>query len=233
VPSIRAILGDLPLRLPVIAQNGAILADSVSGEILRTVAIRPELVEELLNLFTGYGLTPFVDTVNDGAASLYHVSPANAGMRWFRDEKLAKADPRLREVLDVRAALSEQVLGLTVLAEHSMLAPLASALATRRDLRLHFFEHPYCVGFWELALTDVRATKATAVAALQTMLGLSPSSLTVFGDQTNDLDMFHAAARSVAVSNAVPEVMAAATHFTESNEEDGVARWLLRNPPRG
>jgi 5-amino-6-(5-phospho-D-ribitylamino)uracil phosphatase len=151
-------------------------------------------------------------------------------MRWFRDEKHAMDDPRLREVPDVRCALSGQVLGLTVLGERSTLAPLADALLARRsDLRIQFFEHPYCVGFWELAVNDALATKATAVAALQSMLGLSPSSLTVFGDQTNDLDMFRVAARAVAVSNAVPEVMAAATHFAESNEEDGVARWLLRN----
>jgi 5-amino-6-(5-phospho-D-ribitylamino)uracil phosphatase len=230
LPSIRAILGDLPLRLPVIAQNGAVLADGVSGEILRAVALRPALAAELLDLFTGHGLTPFVDAVNGGAASLYHPPLANAGMRWFRDEKHAMDDPRLREVPDVRCALSGQVLGLTVLGERSTLAPLASALLARRaDLRVQFFEHPYCPGFWELAVNDALATKATAVSALQTRLSLSPSSLTVFGDQTNDLDMFEAAARGVAVRNAVPEILAVATHFAESNEDDGVVRWLVLN----
>lgn len=51
----------------------------------------------------------------------------------------------------------------------------------------------------------------------------------VFGDGKNDIDMFELADESYAVSNAVPELKEAATGVIASNDEDGVARWLLEH----
>ena len=56
--------------------------------------------------------------------------------------------------------------------------------------------------------------------------GLGCDRLVVFGDQKNDIDMFKAADACYAVSNAVDELKALATDLIQSNNEDGVARWL-------
>ena len=51
----------------------------------------------------------------------------------------------------------------------------------------------------------------------------------VFGDGINDLEMFEVADECYAMSNAEPELKAAATKIIESNDNDGVARWLAEN----
>ena len=48
-----------------------------------------------------------------------------------------------------------------------------------------------------------------------------------FGDAVNDIPMFDISDECYAVENAVDEVKAAATGIIGSNEEDGVAKWLL------
>ena len=50
-----------------------------------------------------------------------------------------------------------------------------------------------------------------------------------FGDAINDLPMFEISDECYAVENAVDELKAAATGIIESNENDGVAKWLLEN----
>ena len=50
-----------------------------------------------------------------------------------------------------------------------------------------------------------------------------------FGDAINDIPMFQVSDECYAVSNAVDELKKIATGIIESNEEDGVARWLQRN----
>ena len=52
-------------------------------------------------------------------------------------------------------------------------------------------------------------------------------SVTVFGDNTNDIKMMEIADTSVAVSNAVPEVKAVADEVIRSNQEDGVINYIL------
>ena len=44
----------------------------------------------------------------------------------------------------------------------------------------------------------------------------------------NDKDLFECADESYAVSNAAAELKEAATAVIDSNDDDGVAKWLLR-----
>ncbi|MDE7203890.1 MAG: HAD family hydrolase, partial [Lachnospiraceae bacterium] len=47
-----------------------------------------------------------------------------------------------------------------------------------------------------------------------------------FGDAVNDIPMFEISDESYAVENAVEELKAVATGIIDSNENDGVAKWL-------
>ncbi len=48
----------------------------------------------------------------------------------------------------------------------------------------------------------------------------------VFGDNTNDLDMFSAAGWPVAVGNAVEALKEKARIIADNCEDDGVAKWM-------
>jgi hypothetical protein len=83
----------------------------------------------------------------------------------------------------------------------------------------------------ELAAPGV--TKATGLATVAARLGVAPTEVVAFGDMPNDLPMLSWAGRAVAVANAHPDVLAAADEVTGSNDDDGVATWLvasLRQP---
>jgi hydroxymethylpyrimidine pyrophosphatase-like HAD family hydrolase len=74
------------------------------------------------------------------------------------------------------------------------------------------------------------ATKANAILKLKEMLGCD--RIVCFGDAENDLSMFRIADESCAMANAVDEVKSVATRVIGSNEEDGVARYLLAHDPK-
>ena len=58
---------------------------------------------------------------------------------------------------------------------------------------------------------------------------LDCEKLIVFGDGTNDIDMFQMADESYAVANAHEELKKYATDVILSNDDDGVAQWLEVN----
>ncbi|WP_243711267.1 Cof-type HAD-IIB family hydrolase [Actinomadura sp. KC216] len=76
-------------------------------------------------------------------------------------------------------------------------------------------------------------TKASALAALCAEQGVASGDVVAFGDQLNDLPMLTWAGTSYAVANAHPLVLAAVTHKTSSNDDDGVAEVLERLFPTG
>ncbi len=79
-----------------------------------------------------------------------------------------------------------------------------------------------------LEISGAGVSKATTLAKCCAERGVTASEVVAFGDMPNDLAMLGWAATSYAVANAHPHVLAATTHRTASNEDDGVARVIER-----
>lgn len=75
-------------------------------------------------------------------------------------------------------------------------------------------------------ITGAGVTKAAALASLAARLGLGAADVVAFGDMVNDLGMLAWAGTGIAMANAHPAVLAAADAVTDSNDADGVARYL-------
>lgn len=73
------------------------------------------------------------------------------------------------------------------------------------------------------------AGKVQAIKALANYLNIELSNIIAFGDDINDLEMLQECGYGVAVSNAVKEVLNVADYITNSNDEDGVAKFIDRN----
>lgn len=73
------------------------------------------------------------------------------------------------------------------------------------------------------------ADKVIALRQVIEELNLSLSEAVAFGDDFNDIEMLKACGISVAVNNAIAEAKEAADYICDSNDNDGVARWIERN----
>ena len=69
--------------------------------------------------------------------------------------------------------------------------------------------------------------KTSAITALSEMSGISIEDIVAFGDDSNDIEMLWLCGTGVAVANAVPDALEAADEVTLTNDEDGVAKWLV------
>jgi len=79
-----------------------------------------------------------------------------------------------------------------------------------------------------LNITSARASKPETLRRLLDSRQISLSDVVAIGDDIPDVAMLVACGISIAVANAVPEVMAAAKYQTASNNDDGVAIVLER-----
>ena len=83
------------------------------------------------------------------------------------------------------------------------------------------------------ALAEISApgvTKASGLAKVAARHGVGPEDVVVFGDMPNDIAAFEwvraGGGRAVAMAHAHPDLLAAATDVTGTNEDDGVAAFL-------
>ncbi|MFC5719812.1 HAD family hydrolase [Streptomyces gamaensis] len=116
---------------------------------------------------------------------------------------------------------------LKLLAHHPELAPDAFLELARSVAGEHgSFTHSSSTALLEIS--GVGVSKASTLARCCAARGIAPREVVAFGDMPNDLEMLGWAGTSYAMANAHPDVLAATTHRTAANDEDGVAEVVER-----
>ena len=111
---------------------------------------------------------------------------------------------------------------LKLLAHHPTLEPDTFLALARAEAGAHAtFTRSSPSALLEISARGV--SKAATLARCCAARGISRSQVLAFGDMPNDLEMLTWAGTSYAMANAHPDVLAATTHRTASNEDDGVA----------
>ena len=80
-----------------------------------------------------------------------------------------------------------------------------------------------------IQIMSTAATKWNGIKAMLEAVGVDRSDTVYFGDDNDDIEPIKNCGVGVSVSNAVDEVLEAADHITESNDMDGVARYIEKN----
>ena len=83
-----------------------------------------------------------------------------------------------------------------------------------------------CSKPWFLEFNPPEATKGLALEWSAARLGIRPKDFIAFGDSLNDLSMLQAAGRGVLMQNGWADLRPLCDDVCETNQEDGVARYL-------
>jgi len=89
--------------------------------------------------------------------------------------------------------------------------------------------------YWEISENEVlmvmnkNARKRNAIKVLADYFGVTLAETAAFGDDYNDVEMLRECGVGIAVSNAIDECKAIAKYICDTNENDGVAKWLEEN----
>lgn len=208
--------------IPLIVYNGAFVIDNITEEIL-IANYFDESVQDVLEDLFGCGVFPIVYAYVNGKERFSFVPQlCTDGMNMFLNSR--KGDVRTNTV-DSPSKLKEgNIFYITCIDNPQKLKPLYEKYKDR--YHCVYQTDIYTNEQW-LEIMPLEASKSNAIRQLKTMLNCE--KLIVFGDGKNDIDMFQLADESYAVANAHEDLKKYATGIISSNDEDGVAKWLLTN----
>lgn len=222
------VLGDLPLKLPVIAVNGAFITDYATGEHLVINNLENAFAETIYRHILDNDLLPFVVAHNGSEDCLYWQEIRGPEMQWYHDILLLEDNTRLRHIDDLAFTLTQQVIAFVVMGQEANVKALAAVLDANYPARMEnfLFQNPYSPGHWWLTIHDQKTCKSKGIQKVVEITGHKLENLTVFGDHNNDIKMFDIAGTAVAVANAQDETKACADIVIGSNEEDAVVKYI-------
>lgn len=226
--SMREILGDLPLTLPVIHYNGGFISEWADGRNWFIETLDTPLAGRVIDELDRAGIAAMVSTHNDRENWIYHTGAGNAGMQWYLDGRRDARDDRPRQLARLAESLAEPVVAITAIDTHDRLAPMFERLGRELDgrIQMHFYENQYDRPWHWLSIYPGRATKASALERLLAALGRRAEDLVVFGDGDNDLPMFRLAGCAIAVENATEALKAQADRVIGPNTGDCVVDYI-------
>jgi Cof subfamily protein (haloacid dehalogenase superfamily) len=212
VKSVRQALAPAGVEAPVIAYQGAVVADE-QGNWLRHEPIPVPLAREIVEALAGEGHSPNV-YIDD---ELYVASDTEEARAYASLNRIA-----FHVVGPLLEWLDEPPTKLVCVGDPAELDRLEPKMKARFGDRAHIAKSlPH---FLEFAQAGV--TKGAGMDFLAEHLGFTKAETIAFGDGENDLELVEWPGYGIAVANAHPRVKAVATWVCPSAEEEGVAQVL-------
>ena len=140
-------------------------------------------------------------------------------MQDFFDNR--KGDYRDNPVVSREMLWRGEIFYFTCIDDESKLFPVYSRIKDKYNC---VYQKDIYTGEQWLEIMPEKATKANAILGLKEYLGCD--KIVSFGDGYNDISMFKISDECYAVENAVEELKQIATAVIESNDNDGVAKFI-------
>lgn len=219
--SASKITGNISFHLPVITKNGTILADPQSKKEIEISMFGNEL-QNIRQALTGTAIPGFATAYfGSEEKKLCLAGRTNEGFQDYLNSH--SADNRIH-IVDTEDKLYDgQTCYFTFIAPKDELLPLYERVKQIEEITCVFQQDKYRPEYW-LELCPGNATKASAIQRVKQKCGCQ--KVIVFGDSANDISMFHMADEAYAPKNAINDLKKIATGIIESNNSDGVAKWL-------
>lgn len=215
----------LALTMPVIVYNGAFLLRPDTGEILSSLYFTEEEARFVRHVLNQARISPLVYSYIHGRESVsWDTARENEGIKRYLSKR--KGDRRLRPLEDGERLYDGNVFYYTCIGEKEELMPLYEIFSGDERFRCTLQQELYRPEYW-CEVMPRKATKAEAIRNLKNLWNCD--RIVSFGDAINDIPMFRISDECYAVENAVPELKRAATGILDSNDRDGVAKWLAQN----
>ena len=215
----------LSTNIPIIAYNGAFIFQPSTGEIISKEDFNGEERSRVKEVLNQHHISPLVYSFIDGVEKVSWI-PQNENDGIRRYLSMRQGDKRFRAVTDTEELYVGDMFYFTCIGEKEELQPVFDIFSGDSRYRCTMQQELYRPEYW-CEIMPAQATKANAIQKLKNRWGCT--GVISFGDAINDIPMFEISDECYAVENAVDELKTVATGIIESNEEDGVAKWLIHN----
>ncbi|MCW3790193.1 Cof-type HAD-IIB family hydrolase [Paenibacillus sp. LS1] len=224
---------EVSMNFPLVALNGAVTVDPLTGQLLDGVALKIEDLLFMLDIieqegvyihFYGYNVL-YVQEIND------------INRNWAVNNKVNRPELDSPEELDAKQADFIRFVEVgqdfrTFVSQMPDMLFKAAVICTDQDSREKLFRILDESGVFRCTRTgslrfDVNSVGVSKRGALERLCHehhIERAQVAAVGDYDNDLDMLQWAGLGIAMGNAEPHVKEIANVVTGSNTEDGVAQ---------
>lgn len=198
------------------AQNGTILVDYKTKEVLANHLLDYEDAKRILKYVKGMGLSVLI----------YHDNKVYTDNRknFLVETTVEENNGIITEKKDLLDDLHFTPNNIVFTGKRDILPPAMEKIGPEFE---SVFDMVLTSGIYYEAMPQ-GISKATSLKDIAEIYGIDISETLAFGDSDNDLQLIKEAGVGVAMENATANVLEVADYVTKNNNEDGIADYLER-----
>lgn len=197
-----------------------------TGEYIKNAYIPQDISRKIISSFKANDLNCFMFRFSDNILSTCYDNVTDELMKSYVKERRDKFLQPFFECDDLLNEINGNEIYINSTGSYESLLPVKNDVFEIAGADFAFYKDTYTEK-WFLETFSDKASKANGIRFLREKYGFE--HITVFGDNFNDLSMFKEADTKIAVGNAKSELKEKADIITDTNENDGVAKWLAEN----
>ncbi|MCL2847007.1 MAG: HAD family hydrolase [Firmicutes bacterium] len=226
-------LGTLPIR-HIIGSNGSQIYDRLENQIIYTDAIDPKTLREIHAACDHHDMMYLMH----GPNSLNSINCVNCedvlepfrGATPIRDIQSFIAENPVTQFLPISTDPEVILRAREKLLARGFFMPGSDIVLSNQSKHLDC-PHSPAKNYTYLDINNRTTNKGAALTKYCEMMNIDPANSIAYGDDMNDMPMFRAAGYRVAMANGTPAIRAAADYITDTNNNDGVAKFMESNGP--
>ena len=210
----------LDLNCPAVTFNGVFVIDPRNGEKLIKNVYSERSASLAAKFFIKQNIPPLVYSFINGEERISYLESRLENIKGYIEAR--RGDKRLRPVDNFNALFDGEVFYYTVINPGDVSA-LDKVFTSKNGFARNIQKDTYDDYIW-YEIYNSTVSKANAVLQVKELVGAD--ELVCFGDNLNDISMIRAADTGAAVSNACDRLKALADVIIDSNNNDGVAKYI-------
>lgn len=219
-------LEDLNLSTPGILTNGVFIYDFMSKKYLHAETIDISNAKKVVKAFTSNNKSCFMYLFSDEGINICFGDESLKQQEQYYSKRALESCGQVYLTEDYEREMKKGMpVYFALTGTKTELTPVCESLDTIEGIHYSCYLNIYN-GLYCLEVYSKRASKKHALFKLKELTQCE--SVVVFGDNYNDIPMIEVADCSYAPANALPEIKAMVTATIESNDDDGVARFLAK-----
>lgn len=217
----------LNLSCPAVTFNGVFIIDPKTGERIVKNVYSEKSAALAKDFFTKENIPPLVYSFINGEERISYLQSRLENIKAYIDSR--RGDKRLRPVDNFNALFDGDNFYFTVI-NPGDIEKLDKVFTAENGFARNIQRDTYDDILW-YEIYNSTASKANAVLQVKKLVGAD--RLVCFGDNFNDISMIKAADIGAAVRNSCDELKAVADVIIDSNNDDGVAKFIEQRESNG
>ncbi|GAB6926165.1 pyridoxal phosphatase [Paenibacillus sp. JCM 10914] len=227
--SAQKVVSAIPWKYPAILYNGALIYDALNQKVVDGYWLDQDISNAIIEAGRIHGITPFYFSMDENQRErVLHEELRREGETAFYLSR--PNDPRFQQVVSLDCPVRYRTLALTYIGLLDELEPLRLEITERFGDLIHAHMMPdyYIPNHYFLEFSHAKANKSDGLKLWGTHMGIELEHVVAFGDHMNDVGLIEAAGIGIAVRNAHEHIQQLADQIIDSNEMDGVARYIQK-----